>query len=128
MVSLYPPLALITTRELMKKSGWQVFFYALMVGVGGLMGKLKAGSNPSLIFGLSFACLLVISAFFMIRGKRQGALFALALTLLLDAFFTYRFLTTYKFMPAGLMAMMSLGMVFVIASCLKQKKLKTPTS
>ncbi len=106
----------------MKKSGWQVLVYAVVVGLGGIVGKVKAGSTPSLLFGLLFACLLGVSASLMIQGKRIGAIYAIVCTLALDAFFTYRFMLSYKFMPAGMMSLMSLGMLLMLVNNLKPKK------
>lgn len=95
----------------MKKTGWIVLTYALIVFLGGIFGYVKAGSVPSLVMGVSFAAILGISAFIMSNGKKYGFSIAFAATAILTAFFLYRFLVTYKFMPAGLMCLISVAVL-----------------
>jgi uncharacterized membrane protein (UPF0136 family) len=92
----------------MRIAGWTTIIYAVIVFVGGLIGHSLAGSNASLIAGIVFSILLVISGLGLLAHKKFGAIFALALTLILDGFFTYRFMLSFSFMPAGMMALLSL--------------------
>lgn len=100
----------------MKRTGWIILTYALLVFLGGIFGYIKAGSTASLIMGVIFAVALSTSAFFMFNEKRFGFIMAAATTLLLAAFFVYRFFLSYHFMPAGLMSLLSLIVLAVLYS------------
>lgn len=92
----------------MKRSSLITFIYALIILVGGLIGHLKANSLMSLIMGSAFAILLFAAAILLYLGRREGLLCSIILLLVLDGFFSYRFLHTHKFMPSGLMALLTL--------------------
>jgi uncharacterized membrane protein (UPF0136 family) len=72
--------------------------------------------------GIIFGALLLIAAGGMFSKKyyKKGAYFALILTLLLDAFFSYRYMSTLKFMPSGLLALVSLGVMFSLVPYLRR--------
>lgn len=91
-----------------------VFFYAIFVLIGGIVGHAKAGSTVSLLMGLSFGALLLIAAAAMRLGRKWGGYFALILTFLLDASFTWRFIATGKFNPSGLLALVSLAVLITL--------------
>jgi len=89
--------------------------YAILLAVGGVIGYTKAGSRPSLIAGLGSAAAalfaLVLSFLSSVWGLGLGALLAI----LLAVFFGYRFaVKTRKFMPAGLLAVVSLIVLAVM--------------
>ena len=92
----------------MRIAGWTTIIYAVIVFVGGLVGHTLAGSKASLTAGIVFSILLIISGLGLLAHKKFGAILALALTLALDGFFTYRFMLSFSFMPAGMMALLSL--------------------
>lgn len=98
----------------MKPTGWIVLGYALLVFLGGIFGYVKAGSTASLIMGVTFAVALSTSAFAMFNEKKIGFSTAITTTALLVAFFIYRFAITYKFMPAGLMGLISLIILAIL--------------
>jgi uncharacterized membrane protein (UPF0136 family) len=85
----------------MKLNGLVVLLYGLIILVGGIMGHVKAGSNASLISGLLFGSILIASAWLILLNKKSGLIFALFSTVILDGFFTFRFLFTKKFLPPG---------------------------
>lgn len=103
----------------MKAASWITLLYGIFIFLGGLMGHIKAGSTASLISGVSFGVLLVLAAFGMFRDHLLPAYFALILTLVLDAIFTYRWLLTFKFMPSGLMSLLTLGVLAALLVLLK---------
>jgi uncharacterized membrane protein (UPF0136 family) len=78
--------------------------YIVLLLVGGLIGFLKAGSKASIIMSLAFAVLLGLFQF-VIPGMVWVVDLLLA-TLLI--FFGMRFLKGRKFMPAGLMTILSI--------------------
>jgi len=91
----------------MKQKAILVGCYALLNLVGGTIGYVVAHSLISLIASSFFAlCLLICSLFI---GKKQMVAYHIAtfLTACLFTFFTYRFLLTYKFIPGGMMALIS---------------------
>lgn len=92
----------------MKPTGLITLTYALLVFLGGIFGYIKAGSTASLIMGVAFAVALSTSAFAMFNEKKIGFTMAIVTTSILTAFFLYRFVITYKLMPAGLMCLVSL--------------------
>lgn len=99
----------------MKISAWIVFFYALIILVGGVIGFSKAHSYPSLIVGVASALLLFACTLGMFRKSILAYTLALALILALTLFFAYRFTLTTKFMPSGMMALISaLSLIFVL--------------
>lgn len=99
----------------MKVTATTVFVYGLLIAFGGMMGYVKGGSQASLIFGGSFGAALLISAYFISKGKIAAQYLALILTFLLDGIFTYRFAKTLHFFPAGFLSLASLAVLIVIA-------------
>lgn len=110
----------------MKNAGWVVLIYSLIVFIGGIFGHLKSASTASLICGIVFGVILFMSAIGMFHNKLFSAYAALISTFLLDAFFSYRFLLTWKFMPAGMMLFISLAalgaMVFFLRKDFDEQK------
>ena len=103
----------------MKAAAWITLFYGILILIGGIIGHLKAGSAASLIMGLAFGILLILSSFGMFKNRLFPAYVALLLTLILDAFFTYRWLFTFQFMPSGLFAIISLVVLFLLVILLR---------
>ncbi len=87
--------------------------FALVTFAGGLVGFIKANSLPSLIASSGFAVLLLLSSWAMWQEKVVGYFLAMSLTSLLALFFAYRFAISLKFMPAGIMTLISLGVLLV---------------
>ncbi|MCX6990944.1 MAG: TMEM14 family protein [Chlamydiae bacterium] len=106
----------------MKKTAIFVLIYGVLVCAGGLIGHYKSGSAPSLISGIVFGALLLIAAFAMFKNKRWGQWLAIILAFALDAFFTWRFAKSLKFMPGGLMSLISLAMVITLALRFNKKR------
>lgn len=90
------------------------FIYGILLLIGGIMGHIKANSLPSLIMGTTFAVLIIACAIAMIKESVLGYTCAIVLSVLLTAFFTYRFFLSFKFMPAGLMAIVSIAVALTL--------------
>ncbi|MBI5774490.1 MAG: hypothetical protein HZA89_12190 [Verrucomicrobia bacterium] len=89
-------------------------YLALMVA-GGLMGFLKAGSKASLIASVAFAVPLALAALGVFGGA--SALVARCVVGFLLVFFGAKFAKGRKFMPAGMMTILSavtLVLLFVL--------------
>ncbi len=96
------------------KASLMLFIYAFIVMLGGIIGFIKAHSGASLMMGLLFGTLLMVSAFAVYKRKVVGIWISLALVLILDAFFTYRFMQTLRFLPSGLFSLLSLITLFLM--------------
>lgn len=91
----------------MKTAAYLVLAYGLFIFLGGMIGFAKAHSMASLISGILFAVIIIVSAVAMLKDYRAGFYAALATSGFLTAFFVCRFTSSYKFMPAGLMFILS---------------------
>ncbi len=76
-----------------------LWIYIVLLVIGGLIGFLKAGSKVSLIMSVSFAVALGLCAARVIVQKNISDILLLALLVV----FTARLVKTKKFMPAGMM-------------------------
>ncbi|XP_069014034.1 transmembrane protein 14C-like [Embiotoca jacksoni] len=89
---------------------WLGFSYAALVTAGGVVGFAKAGSFPSLAAGLLFGLLAGVGAY-LASGNPRNAWLSLATAGTLAVVMALRFLSSWKFMPAGLMTLVSCVMV-----------------
>ena len=79
-----------------------LWVYVVMLVVGGLMGFLKAGSKASLIASVTFAIPLTLAALGIVPAIVANVCLGILLL-----FFGKKFATGRKFMPAGLMTILS---------------------
>ena len=82
-----------------------LWIYIVLLVVGGLIGYLKAGSATSLIVSVSFAAVLVLC---QIRVVFQPYMADIVLAILLVVF-AWRLTKSKKFMPAGLMLVLTVA-------------------
>jgi uncharacterized membrane protein (UPF0136 family) len=87
-----------------------LWIYVALLLAGGLMGFLKAGSKISLIVSAIFALLLALC----IMGVIRPFFIAEILLGLLVVVFALRFFKGRKFMPSGLMALLSIVVLAVV--------------
>jgi uncharacterized membrane protein (UPF0136 family) len=89
--------------------------YALLLAVGGIIGFVKARSRPSLIAGIGSAVGAIVALGLAASGSRFGFPLGMALAIVLFVFFGYRYaLRAHRFMPSGLMAIVSLVVLGVM--------------
>ncbi len=89
-----------------------LWVYIALIMAGGLMGLIKAGSKASLIASSIFSILLALFALNVLPFQ-----YCWIVVLVLVLFFGKRFLKGRKFMPSGLMAVLSLivlALLFVL--------------
>ena len=88
---------------------WSLVVFGWLVLMGGVMGWVKAKSKASLISAI-VAQTFLVSAFAacIAASMAIGLLSGAAVTLLLTIVFIIRFYKTKKFMPSGLMILLSL--------------------
>jgi uncharacterized membrane protein (UPF0136 family) len=85
-----------------------LWIYIALLMAGGLMGFIKAGSKASLIASSIFAAILVV---FALNAAAFPYYWIILFVLLL--FFTKRYFRSKKFMPNGMMAILTV--IFLIA-------------
>jgi uncharacterized membrane protein (UPF0136 family) len=105
----------------MKRASLITALYGLLVFIGGIMGHVKAASTVSLVMGILFGVLLLGASYLLYRKQASGAYAALCLLLLLDGFFTFRFLKTFRFFPSGLFALLTLLALVLLVLSLRKK-------
>lgn len=82
-----------------------LWIYIVLLFAGGLMGFIKAKSKISLITSALFAAILILCNINVIRVPHLADI-VLAFLLV---FFAFRFAKGKKFMPSGLMCVLSLA-------------------
>ena len=80
-----------------------LWIYIVLLVVGGLIGYLKAGSAPSLIVSAAAAAVLVLCQLGVVFQPHMADI-VLAILLVV---FAWRLTKTKKFMPAGLMLILT---------------------
>ncbi|PSN43094.1 Transmembrane protein 14C [Blattella germanica] len=91
------------------------FAYAATVATGGIIGYTKAGSIPSLGAGLLFGSILCYGAYQTSQNPNNfGLIFGTSTAL--GGLMGYRFYNSGKFMPAGLVTILSAGMFLRFAA------------
>jgi len=89
--------------------------YGVLLAVGGLIGYFKAGSRPSLIAGLLSAVAAFVALGLSVGRSQLGPPLGLLLSIVLFVLFGYRYaIKTGKFMPSGLLAVISLVVLGVM--------------
>lgn len=83
-----------------------VWVYGALVLAGGVMGWVKAKSTASLISGVIFGVALILTGFAL--DNPTGQWIAVGLAALLGIIMGARFAKSRKFMPAGMIAILSL--------------------
>ena len=81
-----------------------LWIYIVLLVIGGLIGFLKAKSKVSLIMSVSFAALLALCAAGVVFQYYMADILLAALLVV----FAMRLAKTKKFMPAGLMLILTL--------------------
>jgi len=95
-----------------------LFIFGVLTIAGGIMGYVKARSVVSIVAGGISGVLLALAGHFVGTGKVQlGLILGLVVSLALAGQFVSKFLKTHKFMPAGMMSVLSvIGLVLTAAS------------
>ncbi len=82
-----------------------LWVYIVLLVIGGTMGYLKAGSKVSLIMAASFAAALSLCATGIITQPHAADILLAALLVV----FAVRLTSTKKFMPAGLLLVLTIA-------------------
>ncbi len=89
--------------------------YAILLGVGGYIGFRKAGSKASLRAGISTAIATLVCSMISINHPVTGFWAGAGIGVLMMITFGSRFAKTRKFMPAGMLGILSLAVVIAMA-------------
>jgi uncharacterized membrane protein (UPF0136 family) len=89
--------------------------YGILTLIGGIMGYVKAKSQASLISGLVSGSLLILAGIAQLMGQSWGLMFAAVISAVLVIVFIVRVVKTRKFIPAGMLILVSLASLGAIA-------------
>ncbi len=91
-----------------------LWIYIVLLFVGGLIGFLKAGSKISLITSACFAGILILCNVDLIFKRDVADMLSTGVLVFLLVFFAFRLTKTKKFMPSGLMAVLTLATLVLL--------------
>ncbi len=91
-----------------------LWIYIVLLFTGGLIGFLKAGSKASLITSVCFAAILIICNSDLIFKKDVADMLSTCVLVALMVFFSIRLTQSKKFMPNGLMSVLTLITLVVL--------------
>lgn len=95
--------------------------FGLLTIAGGVMGYVKAGSVISMVTGGISGVLLLVAAFLLSGNTTAGLIMAALVSLLLAGRFVPILLGGGRFMPAGMMSILSLiGIIVCVLAWLKK--------
>jgi uncharacterized membrane protein (UPF0136 family) len=83
------------------------YIFGALTIVGGIMGFVKAQSKASLIAGGISGVLLLLAGYLLTTNKYVGLGLGMVVSLALAGRFVPAFLESHKFMPAGMMSILS---------------------
>ncbi|MCC7493240.1 MAG: TMEM14 family protein [Fimbriimonadaceae bacterium] len=99
----------------MQTSAVITLVYGVLLVVGGVFGGLKAGSQASLIAGCLSGVVAFLAAGLQSGGRQAGVFVALGLAVALAAWSGKSvFLDGAKFMPRGMVLVLSLGQLVAL--------------
>jgi len=104
----------------MENTAIEVWVYGVIMILGGIAGFVKVGSKASLISGVGFGLMLLVSGFGVWQGSQGCLLAAEVIALLLVVLFAMRYAKKRRFMPAGMLAILSLMAAVIFALGLKR--------
>jgi uncharacterized membrane protein (UPF0136 family) len=104
----------------MKNTAIEVWVYGVIMILGGIAGFARVGSKASLISGVGFGLVLLVSGFGVWNGSQNSLMAATIIALLLVVLFAIRYAKKRRFMPAGMLAILSLVAVVTFALALKR--------
>ena len=114
--------------QALKRNGYLLLTYGLLVFSGGLMGFIKKGSTPSLVAGGLFGLALLWASVLHFTYRKWGVYLAFSLMLLLEAFFSYRYIMTEAFIPSGLMLILNSTFVVLMVISLSRGTREIPSN
>ena len=106
----------------MENTAIEVWVYGVIMILGGIAGFVRVGSKASLISGVGFGLALLASGFGVWQGSQDSLLGAIVIALLLVVLFAIRYVKKRRFMPAGMLAVLSVVAVVMFVRALALKR------
>ena len=103
----------------MENTAFEVWVYGVIMILGGIAGFVRVGSKASLISGVGFGLVLLVTGIGIWRGSQSNLMAAEVIALLLVVLFAIRYAKKRRFMPAGMLAILSLAAAVMFARSLK---------
>ena len=119
MLRLGTSCAIFSLKKSMNLAIAISFLYGLLLLIGGIYGYIKARSKPSLISGVISGLLLIFAGIIQLQNLSWGLMLAQVITIVLVIVFAIRLIKTRKFMPAGLLLVLSVASLVIMLDPLK---------
>jgi len=104
----------------MEQTAIEIWVYGTIMILGGIAGYVKVGSKASLLSGVGMGLALLASGYGVWRGSESSLVVAEVVALLLVVLFAVRYVKSRRFMPAGMLAILSLLAVIVFGMALRK--------
>jgi uncharacterized membrane protein (UPF0136 family) len=104
----------------MQNTAIEIWVYGVLMILGGIIGFVKVHSKASLLSGVGLGVGLLASGYGVWRGSANSLVVAAVIAALLLVLFAIRFAKTRRFMPAGVLAILSLAAVVIFGVALKK--------
>jgi uncharacterized membrane protein (UPF0136 family) len=104
----------------MQTTAMEIWVYGVIMMLGGILGYVKVGSKASLLSGVGMGLALLASGYGVWQGRREALIASVVIAALLVALFAIRLVKTKRFMPAGMLAILSLAAVIIFGFALKK--------
>ena len=98
----------------------EIWVYGALMILGGIIGFVKVHSKASLLSGVGLGLGLLASGYGVSHGSENSLIVAVVIAALLLVLFAVRFAKTRRFMPAGMLAILSLTAVVIFGMALKK--------
>lgn len=98
----------------------EIWIYGALMILGGIMGFVKVRSKASLLSGVGLGLGLLASGYGVWRGSTNSLVVAVVIAALLLVLFAVRYVKTRRFMPSGMLAILSLAAVVIFGMALKK--------
>ena len=104
----------------MQNTAIEIWVYGVLMILGGIIGFVKVHSKASLLSGVGLGLGLLASGYGVWGGSANSLVVAAVIAALLLVLFAIRFAKTRRFMPAGVLAILSLAAVVIFGVALKK--------
>jgi uncharacterized membrane protein (UPF0136 family) len=104
----------------MQNTAIEIWVYGVIMILGGVMGYVRVGSKASLLSGVGLGLGLLASGYGVWHGSENSIVAAEIIALLLLVLFAIRYAKKRRFMPAGMLAVLSLVAVIIFWLALKK--------
>jgi uncharacterized membrane protein (UPF0136 family) len=104
----------------MEQTAIEVWVYAAIMILGGIAGYVRVGSKASLLSGVGMGLALLASGYGVWCGSEHSLVVAEVIALLLVVLFAVRYVKSRRFVPAGVLAILSLLAVIIFGMGLRK--------